>query len=86
MNTVTAMSKTNSLEQDQTVNQDQKQFTSPEVDKKPQGTAFVSQFDTSPSAKKENKTAKVKISTSDVHVYYGQAEAIKGIDLNIYEN
>ena len=86
MNTVTAMSKTNSLEQDQTVNQDQKQFTSPEVDKKRQGTAFVSQFDTSPSAKKENETANVKISTSDVHVYYGQAEAIKGIDLNIYEN
>ena len=86
MNTVTAMSKTNSLEQDQTVNQDQKQFTSPEVDKKYQGTAFVSQFDTSPSAKKENETANVKISTSDVHVYYGQAEAIKGIDLNIYEN
>ena len=86
MNTVTAMSKTNSLEQDQTVNQDQKQFTSPEVDKKYQGTSFVSQFDTSPSAKKENKTANVKISTSDVHVYYGQAEAIKGIDLNIYEN
>lgn len=26
------------------------------------------------------------MSTSDVHVYYGEAEAIKGIDLNIYEN
>ncbi|WP_445661197.1 phosphate ABC transporter ATP-binding protein PstB [Acinetobacter sp. F16] len=86
MNTVTAMSKTNSLEQDQTVNQDQKQFTSLEVDKKSQGTSFVSQFDTSPSAKKENEPANVKISTSDVHVYYGQAEAIKGIDINIYEN
>lgn len=86
MNTVTAMSKTNSLEQGQTVNQDQKQFTSHEVDKKRQGTSFVSQFDTSPSAKKENKTSNVKISTSDVHVYYGEAEAIKGIDLNIYEN
>ncbi|WP_425915128.1 phosphate ABC transporter ATP-binding protein PstB [Acinetobacter sp. TSRC1-2] len=86
MNTVTAMSKTNSLQQDQTVNQDQKQFTSPEVDKKRQGTSFVSQFDTSPSAKKENNTSNVKISTSDVHVYYGEAEAIKGIDLNIYEN
>ena len=86
MNTVTAISKTNSLEQGQTVNQDQKQFTSPEVDKKRQGTSFVSQFDTSPSAKKENKTSNVKISTSDVHVYYGEAEAIKGIDLNIYEN
>ena len=86
MNTVTAISKTNSLEQGQTVNQDQKQFTSLEVDKKRQGTSFVSQFDTSPSAKKENKTSNVKISTSDVHVYYGEAEAIKGIDLNIYEN
>ena len=26
------------------------------------------------------------MSTSDVHVYYGESEAIKGIDLNIYEN
>ena len=86
MNTVTAMSKTNSLEQDESVNQDQKQFTSPEVDKKRQGTSFVSQFDTHPSAKKENETSNVKISTTDVHVYYGEAEAIKGIDINIYEN
>ena len=29
---------------------------------------------------------KTKISTADVHVYYGETEAIKGIDLNIYEN
>lgn len=86
MNTVTAMSKTNSLEQDESVNQDQKQFTSPEVDNKRQGTSFVSQFDTHPSTKKENQTSNVKISTSDVHVYYGEAEAIKGIDINIYEN
>lgn len=86
MNTVTAMSKTNSLEQDESVNQDQKQFTSPEVDKKRQGTSFVSQFDTHPSAKKENETSNVKISTTDVHVYYGEAEAIKGIDINIYEH
>ena len=85
MNTVTA-SKTNSLEQDESVNQEQKQFISPEVDKKRQGTSFVSQFDTQTSAKKDAKTANVKISTSDVHVYYGEAEAIKGIDLNIYEN
>ncbi|ONG37104.1 phosphate ABC transporter ATP-binding protein [Alkanindiges hydrocarboniclasticus] len=28
----------------------------------------------------------VKISTQGVHVYYGQTEAIKGIDLNIYKN
>jgi phosphate transport system ATP-binding protein len=29
---------------------------------------------------------KTKISTTDVHVYYGETEAIKGIDLSIYEN
>ena len=29
---------------------------------------------------------KTKISTADVHVYYGETEAIKGIDLSIYEN
>ena len=29
---------------------------------------------------------KIKISSEDVHVYYGETEAIKGIDLNIYEN
>ncbi len=29
---------------------------------------------------------KVKISTNDVHVYYGDNEAIKGIDLDIYQN
>lgn len=86
MNTVTATSKTNSLEQDESVNSEQKQFISPDVDQKNQGTAFVSQFDTHTSTKKENETSNVKISTSDVHVYYGEAEAIKGIDLNIYEN
>ncbi|MCG2607269.1 MULTISPECIES: phosphate ABC transporter ATP-binding protein PstB [unclassified Acinetobacter] len=86
MNTVTATSKTNSLEQDESVNPEQKQFTAPEVDKKSQGTAFVSQFDTHTSSKKENETSNVKLSTSDVHVYYGEAEAIKGIDINIYEN
>ncbi|OTG62084.1 phosphate ABC transporter ATP-binding protein [Acinetobacter sp. ANC 3903] len=86
MNTVTATLKTNSLEQDESVNPEQKQFTAPEVDKKSQGTAFVSQFDTHTSSKKENETSNVKLSTSDVHVYYGEAEAIKGIDINIYEN
>lgn len=29
---------------------------------------------------------KVKINTKDVHVYYGDNEAIKGIDLDIYQN
>ncbi|CAB1210911.1 phosphate ABC transporter ATP-binding protein PstB [Acinetobacter bouvetii] len=86
MNTVTDISNANSLEQDESVNPEQKQFTSPEVDKKHPSTSFVSQFDTHTSTKKENETSNVKISTSDVHVYYGEAEAIKGIDINIYEN
>jgi len=81
MNTVV----NNSLEQDKSVNPQQTQFTSPEADSKRQ-TSFISQFDTQASAKKENETAKVKLSTSDVHVYYGDAEAIKGIDLEIYQN
>ncbi|MFU9044957.1 phosphate ABC transporter ATP-binding protein PstB [Acinetobacter tibetensis] len=81
MNTVV----NNSLEQDKSVNPQQTQFTSPETDSKRQ-TSFISQFDTQASAKKENETAKVKLSTSDVHVYYGDAEAIKGIDLQIYQN
>ncbi|MBP8063893.1 phosphate ABC transporter ATP-binding protein PstB [Acinetobacter portensis] len=84
MNTVTA-TKTNSLEQDKSVNSEHTQFTSPNVDQKPT-TSFVSQFDTQASAKKEPKSSNVKLSTSDVHVYYGESEAIKGIDLNIYEN
>ncbi|OTG73190.1 phosphate ABC transporter ATP-binding protein [Acinetobacter sp. ANC 4169] len=86
MNTVTATATTNSLEQDESVNPEQKQFTSPEIEQKRSGTAFVSQFDTHTSTKKENETSNVKLSTSDVHVYYGEAEAIKGIDLKIYEN
>ncbi|MEG1031862.1 MAG: phosphate ABC transporter ATP-binding protein PstB [Acinetobacter sp.] len=86
MNTESAMSKTNSLKQDKSVNPEQKQFTTPEVDKARPSTSFISQFDTQTSTKKESETSNVKLSTSDVHVYYGEAEAIKGIDLNIYEN
>ncbi|MHA3890703.1 phosphate ABC transporter ATP-binding protein PstB [Acinetobacter sp. GXMZU3951] len=81
MNTVV----NNSLEQDTSVNPEQQQFTSSEADQKRQ-TSFISQFDTQASAKKESQTAQVKLSTSDVHVYYGEAEAIKGIDLEIYQN
>jgi phosphate transport system ATP-binding protein len=44
---------------------------------------LLSQFDTQTSKKEKGQ---VKISTEDVHVYYGEAEAIKGIDLNIYQN
>ena len=81
MNTVV----NNSLEQDKSVNPQQTQFTSPDADLNRQ-TSFISQFDTQASAKKESQTAQVKLSTSDVHVYYGEAEAIKGIDLEIYQN
>jgi phosphate transport system ATP-binding protein len=84
MNTLTA-SKTNSLEQDKIVNPEHTQFTSTDAEQK-RATSFVSQFDTQASAKKESKAKNIKLSTSDVHVYYGESEAIKGIDLNIYEN
>lgn len=49
------------------------------------GSSFSAQFDMQPS-KQQPANRNVKISTSDVHVYYGETEAIKGIDLNIYEN
>src|SRR5574344_2045511 len=68
----------NSLEQDQhSVNQQTAQKTA---------TPFVSQFETATSSKNQTKSKQVKLSASDVHVYYGESEAIKGIDLNIYEN
>ena len=84
MNTASA-TKTNSLEQDKSVNQEQSQAPSMGTEQTKSATPFVSQFET-PSSKKEPKESTVKLSTSDVHVYYGEAEAIKGIDLNIYQN
>lgn len=86
MNTVASTEKPNSLEQDKQVNPQQSQFTSTDVEQKQSSTSFVSQFDTQASSKKEAKSSNVKLSTNDVHVYYGESEAIKGIDLNIYEN
>ncbi len=86
MNTVVSTEKPNSLEQDKQVNPQQSQFTSTDVEQKQSSTSFVSQFDTQASSKKEAKSSNVKLSTNDVHVYYGESEAIKGIDLNIYEN
>lgn len=86
MNTVASTEKPNSLEQDEQVNPQQSQFTSTDVEQKQSTTSFVSKFDTQTSSKKEAKSSNVKLSTSDVHVYYGESEAIKGIDLNIYEN
>src|SRR5690554_2614024 len=87
MTTVLSTDKPNSLEQDKAVNPEQTQFTSTEgKEHKQPATSFVSQFDTQAASKKEAKSNNVKLSTSDVHVYYGESEAIKGIDLNIYEN
>ncbi|WP_218954798.1 phosphate ABC transporter ATP-binding protein PstB [Acinetobacter sp. YH12085] len=85
MNSVVTTEK-NSLYQDKSVNPEQTQFTSAQGSQKQTNTAFVSQFDTQSSAKNDAKSTNVKISTNDVHVYYGESEAIKGIDLNIYEN
>lgn len=85
MNTATATSKTNSLDQDKSVNPEQKNFTASSDAQKQTSTSFVSQFDTRDILKDE-KAKNVKLSTSDVHVYYGEAEAIKGIDLQVYEN
>ncbi|EZQ10150.1 MULTISPECIES: phosphate ABC transporter ATP-binding protein PstB [unclassified Acinetobacter] len=85
MNTVTSQVTQNSLKKDQSVNSDQTQFTSQDANQKT-STSFVSQFDTQSENKKEAKSDVVKLSTTDVHVYYGESEAIKGIDLNIYQN
>lgn len=74
-----------SLEKDTTVNPQQTYEKNAESTERPK-TSFVSQFDTQGEHKKDAQSSNVKISTSDVHVYYGEAEAIKGIDLNVYEN
>lgn len=84
MNTTTA-STSNAVAQDKSVNSEKTQLTSSDTDKLP-STSFISQFDVQASAKKEAKASHIKLSTSDVHVYYGESEAIKGIDINIYEN
>lgn len=76
----------NFQEQDKLVNQTQTDFTASSEQKKTTSTSFVSQFDTQANAKKSLPEAQVKISTNDVHVYYGESEAIKGVDLQIYEN
>ena len=43
-------------------------------------------FDVKNKDEQQRQNAEVKISTKDVHVYYGETEAIKGIDLDIYQN
>ncbi len=43
-------------------------------------------FNENVSANNQPSKKNVKINTTDVHVYYGDNEAIKGIDLDIYQN
>lgn len=77
------MNTTRPVEKDTTVTSEQMQSTGTDTPQKRHGS-FVS-IDPNTSPKKDvNKT--IKISTSDVHVYYGESEAIKGIDLEVYEN
>src|SRR5690606_14373995 len=75
----------NSLKKDQSVNPQQTQFTNDEATQNP-ATSLLSHSDKQSSSKKDEKSTNMKLSTSDEHVYYGEAEAIKGIDLIIYEN
>lgn len=47
-------------------------------------TTRATNFDVQKKGQAEHST--VKINAKDVHVYYGETEAIKGIDLDIYQN
>ena len=76
----------NSLKQDKTVNSEHSQLPLSADTAKTTAPNFGTQFDTQTQQKKEAKSHEVKLSTSDVHVYYGESEAIKGIDLDIYQN
>ena len=82
MNTIDIM---NAVEKDKSVNPQQTEFNSTEAQVQQSNTAFVPQFDTAATTKKP-KSTEVKISAKDVHVYYGESEAIKGIDIDIYQN
>ena len=84
MTTVTS-TNTNASKQEKVVNSEYTQSSSLDTEP-PRQTSFISQFETNTALKKEQQSSNIKISTSDVHVYYGESEAIKGIDLNIYEN
>lgn len=84
MNTVTTEQQGKDL-QDATVKIDQTSSTTSQVNSTV-GTSFVSNFESLTENKKAEKPPVVKIRTSDVHVYYGETEAIKGIDLDIYQN
>ncbi len=85
MNTVITPEQ-NSLEQDKSVNPEQTQFTSAQGSQNSHQLRLCLSSIHRQAPKKDAKLTDVKISTQDVHVYYGETEAIKGIDLNIYAN
>lgn len=75
----------NYLKKDLSMNLQENKFIADAAATKPL-ISYNSQFDIQTESKKKDKTGNIKLSTQDVHVYYGELEAIKGIDLNIYEN
>ncbi|MFV5491964.1 phosphate ABC transporter ATP-binding protein PstB [Acinetobacter sp. ASP199] len=75
----------NNLKKDLSMNLQENKFIADAAATKPL-ISYNSQFDIQTESKKKDKTGNIKLSTQDVHVYYGELEAIKGIDLNIYEN
>lgn len=74
------------LEQDQSMNPQQRTLNHNTFSMHTNTTAYMpeleQQFNHLPQAKVKN----IKMSTQNVHVYYDKTEAIKGIDLSIYEN
>ncbi|MGE8623464.1 phosphate ABC transporter ATP-binding protein PstB [Acinetobacter schindleri] len=79
------MNISNYLKKDLSMNLQQNKFIADAAATKPL-ISYNSQFETQAENKKKDKTGNVKLSAQDVHVFYGELEAIKGIDLNIYEN
>lgn len=76
--------KRNGLEQDDTVKSEHADVSQDTQQPRVQ-SHFASQFEM-PTAQKKAVHKTVKMSASGVHVYYGETEAIKGIDVEIYEN
>ncbi len=73
--------KKNTATQDIDVNQTDTLQSQPES---ASNTTRATNFDVQKKGQAEHST--VKINAQDVHVYYGETEAIKGIDLDIYQN
>lgn len=63
--------------------QNQKDMTTDQA----QSRISIGSFEQPSVAPSSNDAKKqIKLRTEDVHVYYGESEAIKGIDLDIYQN